>query len=200
MSSRSGNTGIQVDLDRSTVQAARALLAAYCEHAEVRYAALLEESGVVCADAGDTAYRDSGETGAICAGAFAAVREVARRLGEQNFEGLTHEGKALHFHLSPVNAVFMMLSVFGNETRIGIVRTCAVQTGTRLREQLAHLAPAAEAEEKEPAAAAPDQPVQAAPVLPPARGDTPVLRSETPEEREAHGDFTLPAELFLAAD
>ena len=119
-------------LDRAICRALQGVLAGYVATAEVQYCALLEESGVVCADAGDESIRDHGETAALAVGAFHAVQEVARRLGESHFEGLVHHGKARHFLLNPVNDRFLMLSVFGEETRLAIVKACAARAAPEL--------------------------------------------------------------------
>jgi hypothetical protein len=112
-------------------------LAVHCADADIAYAALLEESGIVFADSGDPALRDRGETAALAVGAWHATREVARRLGEPDFQGLHHEGRARHFYISPVDESHLLLSVFGNDTRLAIVRAIAVRTAAILRDCLA---------------------------------------------------------------
>ena len=113
------------------------ILALHCAHSDTAYAALLEESGISYADAGDESLRDHGETAALATGAYHATREVARRLGESNFEGLCHEGGERHFYISPVDQRFLLLSVFGNDTKLAIVRATASRTAVALREALA---------------------------------------------------------------
>jgi hypothetical protein len=115
----------------------RQALTAHCIASDILYAALLEESGVVYADAGDETLRDHGETAALAVGAYHAVQEVARRLGETVFEGLFHEGRERHFYISPVDGRFMLLSVFGKETKLAIVRASALRHAATLRECLA---------------------------------------------------------------
>jgi predicted regulator of Ras-like GTPase activity (Roadblock/LC7/MglB family) len=113
------------------------VLRAHCADSDCVYAAVIEESGLVLAQAGDATLQDQGETAALAAGAYHAVRETARRLGEPSFEGLSHQGVHRHFHLSPVDTRFLLLSVFGNDTRLALVRACAVRTAGRLREAIA---------------------------------------------------------------
>ena len=115
----------------------RQALSAHCNASDILYAALLEESGMVYADAGDETLRDHGETAALAVGAYHAVQEVARRLGESVFEGLFHEGRERHFYISPIDGRFMLLSVFGNETKLAIVRASAVRIAVSVRECLA---------------------------------------------------------------
>ncbi len=121
-----------LSLERSVCRAISSVLATFCGAADVRYAALLEESGMMCADAGDETLRDHGETAALAVGAYAAVQEVARRLGDDAFTGLHHQGAQRHFLLSPVGTRFILLSVFGEETRFAIVSACAAKAGSQL--------------------------------------------------------------------
>ena len=119
-------------LGHQTGRSLHQILAAYCQSTDVAYAALLEESGMVCADAGDEKLRDHGEMAALAVGAYHATQQVALRLGETGFEGLSHEGKNRHFYLSPVDARFILLSIFTNDTRLAIVRAGAQKTGNAM--------------------------------------------------------------------
>jgi len=129
-------SGRVLQLGAGLSQQFRQILAHYTKESEVRYAALLEESGTVCADAGDSSLRDSGETGALAAGAFAALQAVAQRLGDGTFEGFFHEGKSRQFCLTPVSAQFMLLSVFEAPVRFAVVKACASKAIVRLVEQI----------------------------------------------------------------
>jgi hypothetical protein len=112
------------------------ILVRYCQESEVRYTALLEESGALCTDAGDVTLRDAGETAALAVGAFAALQAVAQRLGDSTFEGFFHEGKCRHFCLTPVTPQFLLLSVFEAPVRFAIVKVCAAKATTRLQQQI----------------------------------------------------------------
>jgi hypothetical protein len=137
MDSRNALPELHFSASRQSGNGLRQALAHHCAASDVTYVALLEESGIVYADAGDESLRDQGETAALAVGAYHAVQEVARRLGETDFEGLCHEGRGRHFYISPVNARFTLLSVFGNETKLAIVRASAIRSATVLRECLA---------------------------------------------------------------
>jgi hypothetical protein len=137
MDSRITLPDIHFSASRQSGNGLRQALACHCASSDTLYAALLEESGVVFADAGDETLRDEGETAALAVGAYHAVQEVSRRLGDSVFEGLCHEGRERHFYISPVDERFMLLSVFGNETKLAIVRASAIRTGAILRECLA---------------------------------------------------------------
>ncbi len=136
MDSLTTHSGCVLHLGASLTQQFRQILVRFCHDSEVRYAALLEESGTVCADAGDPALRDAGETAALAAGAFAALQAVAQRLGDGTFEGLFHEGKKRQFCLTPVTPQFMLLSVFEPPVRFAVVKVCAARAITHLQEQI----------------------------------------------------------------
>ena len=140
MDSLTTYSGRVLQLGGGLSQQFRQILAGYVQESEVRYAALLEESGTICADAGDPALRDSGETGALAAGAYAALQAVAQRLGDGTFEGLFHEGKARQFCLTPVSPQFMLLSVFEAPVRFAIVKACASKAILRLQGQIETMA------------------------------------------------------------
>ena len=153
----------------------RDVLTAHCTASDTAYAALLEESGFLYADAGDSRLRDHGETAALAVGAYHAMREVARRLGESEFEGIAHEGAVRHFFISPVDGRYMLLSVFGSDTRLALVRASARRAAAALRELLLHGAPPELTPAPQPRAT---QPVAAPP---------------------ADGDFVIDRDYFLAA-
>jgi predicted regulator of Ras-like GTPase activity (Roadblock/LC7/MglB family) len=130
------HSGRVLHLGAGLTQQFRQILGQYCQDSEVRYTALLEESGSVCADAGDPALRDSGETAALAVGAYAALQAVAGRLGDSSFEGLFHEGKIRQFCLMPVTPQFMLLSVFEAPVRYAVVKMCATRAIARLQENI----------------------------------------------------------------
>ncbi|MES2708380.1 MAG: roadblock/LC7 domain-containing protein [Verrucomicrobiota bacterium] len=117
----------------------RQSLEEFRKDSEVRYAAILEESGTVCADAGDASLRDSGETAALAVGAFAALQAVAARLGDDSFEGFFHEGKTRQFCLMPITPQFLLLSVFQAPVRFAVVKICAQKAISRLQSLLESL-------------------------------------------------------------
>ena len=128
--------GSSLHLGATLTQQLRQILTRYAEESEVRYAAILEESGTTCAEVGDAAMRDSGETAALAVGAYAALQAVASRLGDSTFEGVFHEGRQRQFCLSPVTPQFMLLSVFEAPVRYAVVKLCAAKAIAHLQEQI----------------------------------------------------------------
>jgi hypothetical protein len=130
------HSGPVLQLGAGLTQQLRQTLARYCQESEVRYAALLEESGTTCADAGDPAFRDAGETAALAVGAYAALQAVAQRLGDGTFEGFFHEGRTRQFCLTPVTPQFMLLSVFEAPVRFAVVKLCAAKAVSQLQDRI----------------------------------------------------------------
>jgi hypothetical protein len=104
--------------------------------AEAEYAGLLEESGTVLMESGSLAHGQADIVGALANGAFIAVRELASRLGDDCCEGLYHQGRTKHFSIVPLSPVTTLITVFGNETKLGIVRSAVARYGPKLRDLL----------------------------------------------------------------
>ncbi len=132
-------TGLWCELSTDSARAIRGLLIRLGKESEARYTALLQDSGLVLCDAGDAAYRDAGETGALASGTFFAAQQLARRLQENDFTGLHYEGADRHFLLAPAGADTLLFVVFGPETRPAIVRACVRKILPDLVTELAHL-------------------------------------------------------------
>lgn len=79
---------------------------------------------------------DTPEVAALAAGAFAATRELANRLGDSSFHGLMHHGRERHFYICPITDDYLLLTLFATGTPAGVVRHCASKTVDRLAELL----------------------------------------------------------------
>lgn len=132
----SAQSGRHLHFSAALASQLRRALADYCADSGVRYAALIEEGGTLCADAGDDTLRDSAEIAALAVGAFAALQAVAERLGDDQFEGFFHEGARRQFCFTPVTPKFLLLSAFQPPARFGVVKICAQKVIARLRDPL----------------------------------------------------------------
>ena len=72
---------------------------------------------------------------ALAAGSFAATKELARRIGEVEFNALYHQGNGSHIFMNSVDEDTIMITVFGRRTTVGL--------GAILFRQHAHRASAA---------------------------------------------------------
>lgn len=92
-------------------------------------AMLVTKEGVSIGEAGDTSYLNTTAMAALVAGMFSATREVARIVGEKHFSILLQQGENRHIHISLVHDSKMMVVVFENYQRIGLVRLEARKAG-----------------------------------------------------------------------
>lgn len=95
---------------------------------------LITKQGTVISEAGDTKSINTTAMAALTAGMFSATREVAKMVGEQQFSILLQQGEKRHIHISLVTENAMMVIVFEDYRRIGIVRVEAKKAGIKLIE------------------------------------------------------------------
>ena len=100
-------------------------------------AMLITKEGVSITEAGDISYLDITAMAALVAGMFSATREVARMVGEEHFSILLQQGENRHIHISLIHDSKMMVIVFEDYQRIGMVRLEARRTGEALSRALA---------------------------------------------------------------
>ncbi len=97
---------------------------------------LVSKDGVSVVESGDTSYLNTTAMAALVAGMFAATREVARMVGEDQFSMLLQQGENRHIHISLVSDSKMMVVVFEGYERIGRVRHEARRTGIEISKML----------------------------------------------------------------
>lgn len=136
MASRLLNSFGNVVLSNAHSRSLRISLREYRECAEATFSALLDESGSILLESGDLPLEQSATLGALANGAFIAVRELAKRLGDDACEGLHHQGLSKHFYIVPLSPVTFLFTIFGNETKLGIIRSALAKYGPVLREKL----------------------------------------------------------------
>jgi predicted regulator of Ras-like GTPase activity (Roadblock/LC7/MglB family) len=95
-------------------------------------ALLISKQGIVVACAGETSYFNPTSMAALVAGMFTATREVARMVGEDQFSILLQQGEVRHLHISLVTGASMMMIVFEDNNRIGLIRHCAKKAADQL--------------------------------------------------------------------
>ncbi len=59
---------------------------------------------------------------ALAAGNFGAVSAIAKIIGEDEFSLLFHKGEKESIHFSKVMTDFLLISIFGDETSLGLLR------------------------------------------------------------------------------
>lgn len=90
---------------------------------------IISREGVCLSQAGELISLNTTALAALVAGMFAATKEVATIVGENQFSILLQQGDKRHIHISLVGKRAMMVVVFEDYTRIGKVRIAAKKAG-----------------------------------------------------------------------
>jgi len=93
---------------------------------------LVDKDGHMITREGTSTGYDPDTVSALVAGSFAATKQVAKMLGEEEFSILFHQGKRDNIQLSLVDDRVILAVVFDDQTTIGMVRLCADQAVRRL--------------------------------------------------------------------
>lgn len=82
---------------------------------------LVDDSGFLIAEAGKIDI-DQVALAALVAASFGANVEIARILGEKDFDRLTHQGENRNLHISRVGKSHILITAFDTETNLGLVK------------------------------------------------------------------------------
>ena len=84
---------------------------------------LIDEAGNVVASAGrDVNKVDTISLAALAAANFGATAQIAKLIGEDDFSLLFHKGKKDSIHFSRIGDKFILVTVFGDDISLGLVR------------------------------------------------------------------------------
>jgi predicted regulator of Ras-like GTPase activity (Roadblock/LC7/MglB family) len=114
------------------VAALDAILAEFMHKAEGDLTIVIDRGGNVISQFGEREAVDVTIMAALAAGSFAATRELARRIGEVEFNALFHQGNGSHIFMNSVDDETIMIAVFGKRTTVGLVRFYAAQAAQNL--------------------------------------------------------------------
>ena len=98
------------------------VLGDFLKKAEAKLTVVIDRGGNVISQFGDMSVMDVTIIAALAAGSFAATRELARRIGEMEFNALYHQGNGSHMFMNSVDDETIMITVFGAHTTVGLVR------------------------------------------------------------------------------
>lgn len=93
---------------------------------------LIDKEGHMVTKAGTTGDIDLQSVSALVAGSYAATREMARLLGEDEFSVLFHQGKKDSIQLTLVGERTILATLFDERTTIGMVRLYAKEASEKL--------------------------------------------------------------------
>ncbi len=94
---------------------------------------LIDKEGHLVTKAGSTEDFDMQAVSALVAGSYAATREMARLLGEDEFSVLFHQGLRDNIQLTLVGDRTILATVFDDRTTIGMVRLYAKEAAEKLQ-------------------------------------------------------------------
>jgi len=95
------------------------------------------DDGSLIAAKGLTETLDTASLAALAAGAFASAGEIARLVGEPEFTVLFHQGKRQHVHVNLAGEHGLLMTLFTDDTTVGLVRLCARKACLRVQHALA---------------------------------------------------------------
>jgi predicted regulator of Ras-like GTPase activity (Roadblock/LC7/MglB family) len=104
------------------------VLADFLKKTEADLTVVIDRGGNVISQFGDMDLMEVTIIAALAAGSFAATRELARRIGEIEFNALYHQGNGSHVFMNSVDDDTIMITVFGSRTTVGLVRFYSAAT------------------------------------------------------------------------
>jgi predicted regulator of Ras-like GTPase activity (Roadblock/LC7/MglB family) len=107
-------------------------LNSYLDQSEASLALLIDKGGNIISQQGNFDVGDASIVAALAAGSFAATKELARRIGEKEFSALYHQGDNAHLFMQGVDDDNVLVTVFGPQTTVGLVRFYSARITARL--------------------------------------------------------------------
>lgn len=104
------------------VAALDGMLTEFLKKADADLTVVIDRGGNVISQCGDHKVMDVTIIAALAAGSFAATCELAKRIGEVEFNALYHQGNGKHMFMNSVDEDTIMITVFGGSTTVGLVR------------------------------------------------------------------------------
>ncbi|MBW1982361.1 MAG: roadblock/LC7 domain-containing protein [Deltaproteobacteria bacterium] len=83
---------------------------------------LVDRSGNLIVNRGDPANLDVVALAALSAANFGATSEIAKLIGEDDFALLFHKGKNENIHFTKVGHGFILITLFGKDISLGVIR------------------------------------------------------------------------------
>lgn len=103
-----------------------------------RYILLVEKSGQAIASVGEQ-NPFAIPLAALVAGAFSSTREIARMLGEKEFQSMFQQGKDAHIFISLLPSQDILAVVFDENSTVGIVKMRSKQASQELAVEIAKM-------------------------------------------------------------
>jgi predicted regulator of Ras-like GTPase activity (Roadblock/LC7/MglB family) len=109
----------------------------FLDKTEANYAMIIERGGSILSELGTIPESaDMTIVAALAAGSFAATKELALRIGEQEFTSLHQQGENYQIYMCYVSEYAVLVTIFGNQTTLGLVRFYSGKTVKQLSQTL----------------------------------------------------------------
>jgi predicted regulator of Ras-like GTPase activity (Roadblock/LC7/MglB family) len=119
----------------------------FLELSGARTALLIDREGHLVTRRGEAVQSSLDSIAALVAGSFAATREMARQLGEDQFSTLFHQGSRDSIQVSLLGERALFAAVFDGRTNLGLVRYYAAESAGRMEKVLEEMKNRAEESE-----------------------------------------------------
>ncbi len=93
---------------------------------------IVDSSGNLISQMGRLGMEDILPLAALSAANFAATEKMASLIGEEDFSLLFHKGARQNIHFSRVGKDFILVTLFGNEIPLGLIRLGSSKAGEQL--------------------------------------------------------------------
>ena len=107
-------------------------LKAFLKNANAQSALLVDKDGHLVTREGESSTYDVDTISALVAGSFAATKQMAKLLGEEEFALMFHQGKKDNIQLSLVGDRTILAVIFDDRTTLGMVRLYSGQVASKL--------------------------------------------------------------------
>lgn len=97
-------------------------------------ALLVDKEGHMVARTGSVRTFDVDTISALVAGSFAATREMAKLLGEEEFSVMFHQGARDNIQLNLIGDRTILTVIFDDQTTVGMIRLYASEASRKLAE------------------------------------------------------------------
>lgn len=108
------------------------------EETKARYIILVEKSGQMIANVGEE-NPFTMPLSALVAGAFASTREIAKLLGEKEFNVMFQQGNTRNIFISALRTQDLLTVVFDESQMLGIVKLKTKQVSDALSDEIASM-------------------------------------------------------------
>ncbi len=108
------------------------VLGQFLKSANAKCGLLVDKDGHLVTKQGESSSYDMDTISALVAGSFAATKQMAKLLGEDEFSVMFHQGKKDNIQLSLVGDRTILAIIFDERTTLGMVRLYAGQVSSKL--------------------------------------------------------------------